>query len=306
MASADSSNAASSSAQSKRAETTSSNSGEITPGPEPERDGASARKASSDASRQQANSQDAVTKIAVSNLNFWYGDDTHALQDISMDVKANRVTALIGPSGCGKSTLIRCFNRMNELIPNTTLEGHVHVNGQDIHKADPVAVRRHIGMVFQKPNPFPKTIYKNIVWGARINGYDGDEDALVERCLRQAALWDEVKDNLHGSAYNLSGGQQQRLCIARALAVEPDILLMDEPTSALDPVATGKFEDTISELRSSYTIVVITHSMQQASRISDETAFLYMGRLIEMGATEQVFTRPEKERTEAYVTGRFG
>ena len=246
------------------------------------------------------------TKIRVDGLNFWYGDDTHALQDISMEVKANRVTALIGPSGCGKSTLIRCFNRMNELIPNTTLEGTVRVNGQNIHQADPVAVRRHIGMVFQKPNPFPKTIYKNVVWGARINGYTGDEDALVERCLRQAALWDEVKDSLHTSAYNLSGGQQQRLCIARALAVEPDILLMDEPTSALDPVATGKFEDTISELRSEYTIVVITHSMQQASRISDETVFLYMGRLIEMGPTEQVFTRPEKERTEAYVTGRFG
>jgi phosphate transport system ATP-binding protein len=195
---------------------------------------------------------------------------------------------------------------MNELIPNTTLEGSVRVNGQDIYQADPVAVRRHIGMVFQKPNPFPKTIYKNVIWGARINGYTGNEDALVERCLRQAALWDEVKDNLHGSAYNLSGGQQQRLCIARALAVEPDILLMDEPTSALDPVATGKFEDTISELRSEYTIVVVTHSMQQASRVSDETVFLYMGRLIEMGATEQVFTRPQQERTEAYVTGRFG
>jgi phosphate transport system ATP-binding protein len=253
-----------------------------------------------------ASESNAETKIAVSNLNFWYGDDTHALQDITMDVKANRVTALIGPSGCGKSTLIRCFNRMNELIPNTTLEGSVRVNGQDIYQADPVAVRRHIGMVFQKPNPFPKTIYKNVIWGARINGYTGNEDALVERCLRQAALWDEVKDNLHGSAYNLSGGQQQRLCIARALAVEPDILLMDEPTSALDPVATGKFEDTISELRSEYTIVVVTHSMQQASRVSDETVFLYMGRLIEMGATEQVFTRPQQERTEAYVTGRFG
>lgn len=258
------------------------------------------------ASPERASPANGETKIRVDGLNFWYGDDTHALQDISMEVKANRVTALIGPSGCGKSTLIRCFNRMNELIPNTTLEGTVRVNGQNIHQADPVAVRRHIGMVFQKPNPFPKTIYKNVVWGARINGYTGDEDALVERCLRQAALWEEVKDSLHTSAYNLSGGQQQRLCIARALAVEPDILLMDEPTSALDPVATGKFEDTISELRSEYTIVVITHSMQQASRISDETVFLYMGRLIEMGPTEQVFTRPEKERTEAYVTGRFG
>ncbi len=245
------------------------------------------------------------TKIRVSDLNFWYGD-THALQGISMDIKANRVTAFIGPSGCGKSTLIRCFNRMNELIPETTLKGNVHVDGQDIYQADPVMVRRRIGMVFQKPNPFPKTIYKNVIWGARINGYTGDEDALVERCLRQAALWNEVKDRLHTSAYGLSGGQQQRLCIARALAVEPDILLMDEPTSALDPVATGKFEDTISELRQDYTIVVVTHSMQQASRVSDTTVFLYMGRLIEMGPTEQVFTRPQKERTEAYVTGRFG
>lgn len=248
----------------------------------------------------------ASAKIHVEGLNFWYGDGTHALQNITMDIKPNHVTALIGPSGCGKSTLIRCFNRMNELMADTRLEGTVHVNGQDIYKADPVAVRRHIGMVFQKPNPFPKTIYKNIIWGARINGYTGDEDELVERCLRQAALWEEVKDELHGSAYNLSGGQQQRLCIARALAVEPDIILMDEPTSALDPVATGKFEDTISELRKKYTIVVVTHSMQQASRISDETVFLYMGRLIEMGPTEQVFTRPQKERTEAYVTGRFG
>ncbi len=283
-------------------ETTPSNRMPSNDQPPSEKEERTAGKASS-GSASPANGE---TKIRVDGLNFWYGDDTHALQDISMEVKANRVTALIGPSGCGKSTLIRCFNRMNELIPNTTLEGTVRVNGQNIHQADPVAVRRHIGMVFQKPNPFPKTIYKNVVWGARINGYTGDEDALVERCLRQAALWDEVKDSLHTSAYNLSGGQQQRLCIARALAVEPDILLMDEPTSALDPVATGKFEDTISELRSEYTIVVITHSMQQASRISDETVFLYMGRLIEMGPTEQVFTRPEKERTEAYVTGRFG
>ncbi|MFO8233508.1 MAG: phosphate ABC transporter ATP-binding protein PstB [Longimonas sp.] len=292
MASADSSNVGSSPTETEAPPSSSTN--EAASGSAP-------RKAASAAA-----TDDAATKIRVKNLNFWYGDDTHALEDISMEVKANRVTALIGPSGCGKSTLIRCFNRMNELIPNTTLEGSVHVNGQDIYQADPVAVRRHIGMVFQKPNPFPKTIYKNIVWGARINGYTGDEDALVERCLRQAALWDEVKDSLHGSAYNLSGGQQQRLCIARALAIEPDILLMDEPTSALDPVATGKFEDTISELRSEYTIVVVTHSMQQASRVSDETVFLYMGRLIEMGPTEQVFTRPQKERTEAYVTGRFG
>jgi phosphate transport system ATP-binding protein len=197
---------------------------------------------------------------------------------------------------------------MNELIDGTTLEGTVQVDGQDIYAqdTDPVMVRRRVGMVFQKPNPFPKTIYKNVAWGAEINGYTGDLDALVERSLRQAALWDEVKDQLHSSAYNLSGGQQQRLCIARTLAVEPDIVLMDEPASALDPIATSKVEETITELKKDYTIVIVTHNMQQASRISDETAFLYMGRLIEMNPTDQLFTRPEKDRTEAYVTGRFG
>jgi phosphate transport system ATP-binding protein len=248
-------------------------------------------------------------KIHIDDLNFWYDNgETHALQGISMGVQANQVTALIGPSGCGKSTLLRCLNRMNELIDGTTLEGTVQVDGQDIYAqdTDPVMVRRRVGMVFQKPNPFPKTIYKNVAWGAEINGYTGDLDALVERSLRQAALWDEVKDQLHSSAYNLSGGQQQRLCIARTLAVEPDIVLMDEPASALDPIATSKVEETITELKKDYTIVIVTHNMQQASRISDETAFLYMGRLIEMNPTDQLFTRPEKDRTEAYVTGRFG
>ncbi len=246
-------------------------------------------------------------KIEIDDLDFWYGDN-HALQGISMNVRANQVTALIGPSGCGKSTLLRCLNRMNELIQGTTLEGTVHVDGQDIYAeaTDPVMVRRRVGMVFQKPNPFPKTIYKNVAWGAEVNGYTGDLDALVERALRQAALWDEVKDQLHSSAYNLSGGQQQRLCIARTLAVQPDVVLMDEPASALDPIATSKIEETITELKENYTIVIVTHNMQQASRISDETAFLYMGRLIEMNPTDQLFTRPEKERTEAYVTGRFG
>ena len=246
-------------------------------------------------------------KIEIDDLDFWYGEN-HALQGISMDIQDNQVTALIGPSGCGKSTLLRCLNRMNELIQGTTLEGTIHVDGQDIYaeNTDPVMVRRRVGMVFQKPNPFPKTIYKNVAWGAEVNGYTGDIDALVERSLRQAALWDEVKDRLHTSAYDLSGGQQQRLCIARTLAVEPDVVLMDEPASALDPIATSKVEETITELKKDYTIVIVTHNMQQASRISDETAFLYMGRLIEMNPTDQLFTRPEKDRTEAYVTGRFG
>jgi len=248
-------------------------------------------------------------KIEIEDLNFWYNNgETHALQGISMGIQPNQVTALIGPSGCGKSTLLRCLNRMNELIQGTTLEGTIHVDGQNIYDddTDPVMVRRRVGMVFQKPNPFPKTIYKNVAWGAEINGYTGDTDALVERALRQAALWDEVKDRLHTSAYDLSGGQQQRLCIARTLAVQPDVVLMDEPASALDPIATSKVEETITELKQDYTIVIVTHNMQQASRISDETAFLYMGRLIEMNPTDQLFTRPEKDRTEAYVTGRFG
>jgi phosphate transport system ATP-binding protein len=246
-------------------------------------------------------------KLNIEDLHFWY-DDNHALQGITMDVQPNKVTALIGPSGCGKSTLLRCLNRMNELIQGTTLEGTILVDGQDIYAedTDPVMVRRRVGMVFQKPNPFPKTIYKNVAWGAEINGYTGDIDDLVERSLRQAALWDEVKDQLHSSALNLSGGQQQRLCIARTLAVQPDVVLMDEPASALDPIATSKIEETITELKKNYTIVIVTHNMQQASRISDETAFLYMGRLIEMNPTDQLFTRPEKDRTEAYVTGRFG
>jgi phosphate transport system ATP-binding protein len=264
--------------------------------------------AEDDAEAASTTSASAVQpKINIENLDFWYGEN-HALQDISMGIQPNKVTALIGPSGCGKSTLLRCLNRMNELIQGTTLEGTIHVDGQDIYakNTDPVMVRRRVGMVFQKPNPFPKTIYKNVAWGAEINGYTGDMDALVERALRQAALWDEVKDRLHTSAYDLSGGQQQRLCIARTLAVQPDVVLMDEPASALDPIATSKIEETITELKKDYTIVIVTHNMQQASRISDETAFLYMGRLIEMNPTDQLFTRPEKDRTEAYVTGRFG
>ncbi len=245
-------------------------------------------------------------KVRVENLDFWYGTN-HVLKSISLDVRANQVTAFIGPSGCGKSTLLRCLNRMNELIPDTRLEGRVLIEGRDIYRnADPVMVRRRIGMVFQKPNPFPKSIYDNVLWGALVNGYKGERDVLVERCLRQAALWEEVKDRLDAQAYGLSGGQQQRLCIARTLAVEPDVVLMDEPASALDPIATAKLEETILKLKERYTIIVVTHNMQQAGRISDRTAFFYMGELIELDDTEQLFTRPSKKRTEDYITGRFG
>jgi phosphate transport system ATP-binding protein len=247
-------------------------------------------------------------KIVIDDLSFWYDEgDTQALDNVSMEIHPNEVTAFIGPSGCGKSTLLRCVNRMNELIRGTRLEGAIRVDGRDIYEnADPVVVRRRIGMVFQKPNPFPKSIYDNIIWGPKINGFEGDNDELVERSLQQAALWDEVKDRLDASAYGLSGGQQQRLCIARALAVEPNIILMDEPTSALDPQAAAKVEETISELKQDYTIVIVTHNMQQASRVSQATAFLYLGELIEMNRTDALFTRPKLQRTEDYITGRFG
>ncbi|RMF55221.1 MAG: phosphate ABC transporter ATP-binding protein [Bacteroidetes bacterium] len=244
-------------------------------------------------------------KLDVQDLHFWYGD-TEALKGITMRILTRKVTAFIGPSGCGKSTLLRCFNRMNELIPNTRHEGRVLLDGVNIYEADPVVLRRRVGMVFQKPNPFPKSIYQNIAWGARINGYKGNMDELVERCLREAALWDEVKDRLDDNAYGLSGGQQQRLCIARALAVEPDVLLMDEPASALDPIATAKLEETILKLKEHYTVIIVTHNMQQAARISDETAFFYLGELIEMNDTDTLFTRPSQQRTEDYITGRFG
>ena len=245
-------------------------------------------------------------KIQIRHLDFWYGAN-HVLKDMSLDIRANEVTAFIGPSGCGKSTLLRCLNRMNDLIPSSRIEGEVLIDGRDIYKnADPVMVRRRIGMVFQKPNPFPKTIHQNVLWGALINGYEGDHDELVERCLRQAALWDEVKDRLQTQAYSLSGGQQQRLCIARTLAVEPDVVLMDEPASALDPIATAKLEETIRKLKDRYTIVIVTHNMQQAGRISDRTAFFYIGELVEIDDTEQLFTRPKVSRTEDYITGRFG
>ncbi len=244
-------------------------------------------------------------KLEARDLHFWYGA-THALKGITLSMKPNLVTAFIGPSGCGKSTLLRCFNRMNELIPDTRWTGDLLLEGEDIRRADPIMLRRRVGMVFQKPNPFPKSIEENIAWGARINGFKGNMPELVERCLRQAALWDEVKDRLKDNAYELSGGQQQRLCIARALAAEPDVLLMDEPASALDPLATGKLEETILELKEAYTIVIVTHNMQQASRISNETAFFYLGELVEFNDTEIIFTRPENKRTEDYITGRFG
>jgi phosphate transport system ATP-binding protein len=236
-----------------------------------------------------------------------YGDNA-AVREITLRIPRNRVVAFIGPSGCGKSTLLRCFNRMNDLVPDARVSGTVRYHGENLYGpgVDPVDVRRRIGMVFQKPNPFPKSIYDNVAFGALINGFRGEMGALVERSLRRAALWDEVKDRLRESAFSLSGGQQQRLCVARALAIEPDVLLMDEPTSALDPIATQRIEELIFDLKEDYSVVIVTHNMQQAARISDYTAFLYMGELIEYGNTDTLFTNPREERTEAYITGRFG
>jgi phosphate transport system ATP-binding protein len=247
--------------------------------------------------------------IEVSGLNFYYSD-FKALSDINMHIKRSQVTALIGPSGCGKSTFLRLLNRMNDLIPGTRVEGSVLMEGVDLYgqAVDPVDVRRKVGMVFQKPNPFPKTIYNNVAYGPRLHGVKDHKklDLLVERSLKAAALWEEAKDILHQSALGLSGGQQQRLCIARAIAMEPEVLLMDEPTSALDPIATGRIEELVKELKLRYTVIIVTHNMQQAARVSDETAFFYMGKLVEMGGTEGIFTRPKKEQTEDYITGRFG
>ena len=241
------------------------------------------------------------------NMNFFYGD-FQAVYDLNMQIKKNKVTAIIGPSGCGKSTALRTFNRMNDLIPGTRVEGRILFRGRDIYDpdVDPVSLRRWIGMVFQKPNPFPKSIRENILWGARINGFEGDPDELVENSLKQVYLWDEVKDKLKKNALDLSGGQQQRLCIARAIAVQPDILLMDEPTSALDPISSGKIEDLMTEFKKKYTIIVVTHNMQQAGRVSDETAFFLNGYLVEMGATRDIFFSPKDTRTENYISGRFG
>ena len=250
--------------------------------------------------------------VSIEELGLWYGPKK-AIDGVSLEVPRNEITALIGPSGCGKSTLLRCINRMNELIPGVRIEGQVRLDSQALYgpEVDPVAVRRVVGMVFQKPNPFPKSIYENVAFGARINGYRGDMDELVERSLVQAALWDEVKDKLKESGLALSGGQQQRLCIARAIAVQPEVILMDEPCSALDPIATQRIEDLMQELAADYTIVIVTHNMQQAARVSDRTAFMLaqedlVGRLVEYGRTEQVFTSPADKRTEDYITGRFG
>lgn len=247
--------------------------------------------------------------LKIEHLNLYYGD-THALKNISLDIPRGKVTALIGPSGCGKSTLLRCLNRMNDLIENVRITGSIRLEGEELlgRDVDVIRLRRRIGMVFQKPNPFPKSIYENVVYGLRIAG-ENDRNTLdeaVEKTLTAAALWDEVKDRLHESAYGLSGGQMQRLCIARAIAVNPGLLLMDEPTSALDPIAGGKIEDLIEELKRNYTVVIVTHNMQQASRVSDYTAFLYMGELIEFNDTKTMFTNPAVQRTQDYITGRFG
>jgi phosphate transport system ATP-binding protein len=251
--------------------------------------------------------------MKIQDLSAFYGS-FKAVTDVSMDIQANKVTALIGPSGCGKSTFIRCLNRMHEVIPGARAEGCVMLGEQDIYAktSDPVNIRRRVGMVFQKPNPFSKSIYENVAWGARINGYRGDMDELVERSLKQAALWDEVKDRLKESGHGLSGGQQQRLVIARTLAVEPEVILMDEPASALDPVSTQKIEDTMDQLKENYTVVIVTHNMQQAARISDYTGFFFIenmgdpGRLWEFDETEKMFSNPDRKETEDYVTGRFG
>lgn len=247
--------------------------------------------------------------ITLHNVNFYYGE-VRALTDINMDFPRNKVTALIGPSGCGKSTLLRLLNRMNDLIDGTRVEGEILFEDKNIYATDidPVEIRKKIGMVFQKPNPFPKTIYNNIAYGPNLmwTHNKNDLDELVEGSLRQAVLWEEVKDILNKSAMTLSGGQQQRLCIARALAMKPDVLLMDEPTSALDPISTAKIEELIEELKRNYTIIIVTHNMHQAARISDETAFFYIGKLIEYNKTEKIFTKPDVRQTEDYITGRFG
>jgi phosphate transport system ATP-binding protein len=254
--------------------------------------------------------------IEVEGLNVYY-DDFHAVKDVTMPIRQREITALIGPSGCGKSTVLRCFNRMNDLIEGARVEGLIEYHGVDLYGAevDPVEVRRHVGMVFQKPNPFPKSIHDNVAFGPRIGGYKGNMDDLVEESLRKAALWEEVKDKLGEPAYALSGGQQQRLCIARAIATSPDVLLMDEPASSLDPIATLRIEELMHELKQDYTIVIVTHNMQQAARVSDRTAFFSVeineegqrtGKLVEFNDTARLFTTPDRKETEDYITGRFG
>jgi phosphate transport system ATP-binding protein len=247
--------------------------------------------------------------IQIKDLDFYYGSK-HALKSITVDIPEKKATAFIGPSGCGKTTLLRCLNRMNDLIPDVRVTGSITLDGKDIYGSsmDVIQLRRRVGMIFQKWNPFPKTIYENVVYGLRIVGINDRRhlDEVVESTLKRAALWDEVKDTLHKSAAELSGGQQQRLCIARALAVEPEVLLMDEPCSALDPISTAKIEELIHELKDAFTIVIVTHNMQQAARVSDRTAFFYLGEIIEYGETGKIFTNPDKRQTEDYITGRFG
>ena len=249
------------------------------------------------------------TKISTSDLNLYYGNN-HALKNINLDIYENQITAFIGPSGCGKSSYLKTLNRMNDLVPNVTINGKVLIDGEDIYDpmVDTTLLRKKVGMVFQQPNPFPMSIYDNIAYGPRIHGIKGkaELDAIVEKSLRGAALWDEVKDRLKCSALGLSGGQQQRLCIARALAVEPEILLMDEPTSALDPISTLKIEDLMGELKKNYTVVIVTHNMQQATRIADYTAFFLVGEVVEYAPTTDLFSHPREKKTEDYITGRFG
>lgn len=264
------------------------------------------------AKKKQASTTNGHYAVEARNVNIYYGD-FRAVKEINLQFEPRAITALIGPSGCGKSTILRAFNRMNDLVPISWLEGEIMFQGKNIYDedVDPVEVRRRVGMVFQKPNPFPKSIYDNVLWGAKINGYKGDADELVEKSLRQAALWDEVKDKLQDSGLALSGGQQQRLCIARTIAVKPEIILMDEPASALDPISTLRIEELIQELKKNYTILIVTHNMQQAARASDYTAFFNMdedraGYLVEYGETDQIFTNPQQELTEQYITGRFG
>jgi phosphate transport system ATP-binding protein len=247
--------------------------------------------------------------IQTDNLNLWYGHK-QALIDVTMNVEENKVTSLIGPSGCGKSTLIRCFNRMNDVIDDCRIKGKIYYHGKNIYdkSIDAVEIRKKIGMVFQKPNPFPKSIYENIAYGPKLQGINDTKtlDDIVEKSLRKAALYNEISDRIHESAIGLSGGQQQRLCIARALAIEPEIILMDEPCSSLDPIATGKIEDLIFELKKNYTVIIVTHNMQQAARVSDYAAYMYLGKLIEFGQTKHIFQSPKEELTENYITGRFG
>ncbi|MGI8404253.1 MAG: phosphate ABC transporter ATP-binding protein PstB [Thermomicrobiales bacterium] len=259
-----------------------------------------------------ADTRQAESILDIEELNVFYGA-FQAVSNVNLDIPKNRITAFIGPSGCGKSTVLRCINRMNDLVPSARVEGRILYHGQDLNskEVDAVEVRRRIGMVFQRPNPFPKSIFENVVWGAKINGFKGNTAELVEKCLRQAALWDEVKDKLKESGLSLSGGQQQRLCIARALATSPEIVLLDEPASALDPISTQKIEELLRELQTNYTIVIVTHNMQQAARVSDKTVFFSLseqrkGMLVEAGSTQQMFTNPSDPRTEAYITGRFG